>query len=107
MHYVSLQDNLSPKNYSHNLMLGLDMLHREVSCMMLMLLSSCEYKGSIFICLFSLFSTSTFVDTKAAGQCCGDLADRPSKKSQEGHFGMLTHAEVCFLLREAFFCLLS
>ncbi|KAM9840221.1 phospholipase B1, membrane-associated-like [Aulostomus maculatus] len=29
-HYCNEQNNLSPKNYSHNLMLGLDMLYREV-----------------------------------------------------------------------------
>ncbi|XP_069370810.1 phospholipase B1, membrane-associated-like [Paralichthys olivaceus] len=29
-HYCVDQNNLSPKNYSHNLMIGLDMLHKEV-----------------------------------------------------------------------------
>lgn len=55
--YVSLQNNLAPMNYSHNLMLSLDMLYKEVSTLNILNQSnmSGEYKWIIFFFLFPLF----------------------------------------------------
>lgn len=56
---ISLQNNLSPKNYSHNLMLSLDMLYTEVGYYILEVIVICrqhEYKRVMILCLLHLFS---------------------------------------------------
>lgn len=64
MFCVSPQNNLSPKNYSHNLMLSLDMLYKEVRYKKIyMLLSS-----AIFVSTSVLFTDKCLsLGTKAVG----------------------------------------
>lgn len=65
---VSLQNNLSPKNYSHNLMLSLDMLYKEVRYYTLQVIVICCPRQYMWVMFFLLPSSlSVCLGAKAVG----------------------------------------